>query len=495
MRGIRKRVVDMSRCGKKIKVLFVLLLITALLCMTSVVFGAESIHTKYVSVLGYEIRDLNDSSNWDALLPGNKVLIKVHLYDPRMIDQDYKGIIIEMDSKAFIPLVNNRPTISEWTSDMYRIEKNGMAVTIVFPVVYTGYSDQFVFDVSYDETLHIPGDTVQINIGECKIDAALDYYDRLQSETKETVVEESDEENETVMETVEDIPENGGGYGLVEDAYVIRTSWLEIERAAYEGASVVAGENFDFEVTILATEGDENVNDIIVSLSLPKGISYADEIERYSIGTLVPGQSKSVKFSLCADTNTGQKELMFKINITGVSSYYGVPIEKTENVKINITRLPILEVADLIVPNQINYAYDDGSGRVSFILRNTGFAFAKNIRIFMESETLEAEDITIELLESQKQENVVLNVIAKQEDFVDGVINIAYESEEGTKSIIKIPIESEGYYQMPQINHNVVINPSIVHEKSLISDWVWFIMSLGIMVCLIILGIKLKNKK
>ena len=69
-----------------------------------------------------------------------------------------------------------------------------------------------------------------------------------------------------------------------------------IVRSSSYGTGAVAGEEFTLSLGIYATNGGEDLNDVIVSLTLPENVSLSNGSLSTYIGTLSPESSREVTF-------------------------------------------------------------------------------------------------------------------------------------------------------------------------------------------------------
>lgn len=480
-------------------ILYCFLGASLILLLKDICFGAQIVQSKYVVVLDYTLRNYEDTVSINTLRPGEKVLIKVHLVDPRLPHGEHEQIQVKLDTKAFL----SDDKDSSINGDA-SIEVNGMGLTLTFPVQYVGGSSGFCFDYIYKGSLEsLEKDRVEINIKQCQTQTRPDNNDGEselgdESESQGESVSESmdDSESETISESIseseslsEPLDDTSLGNGLTGGAEVttgtvpeklIRASQFAVSDIYYGDSSVMAGTDFDCSITVLATPGDEDIKNAIIALSLPYGLSFVEDTDRVYLGTLKAGQSYKADFRLHADENIRNTVCAMTVGLSGVSSYYALPLEKKETVQINVIPVERLVISNLQLPEKINAAYDDGSGQFDFTLSNKGYASVTDIKIFVEGDAFENNSsFMIEELKASENASISLNLVTQEEGPLTGNIHISYINNFGEAKELDEPIKVFAEYRKAEINHDIIIDPGITQETPLIPDWIWVIVTLG----------------
>lgn len=450
-------------------------------------WGAQSNQSEYVVVLDYTLRNPEDTAGLDTLRPGDQALVKVHLIDPRLHTDGYGQVQARLHTKAFQP--ENEGTGLNGDA---AIKKNGMGVTLSFPVRYMGGSDRFSFEYAYEGNLEsLAKDRVEIVIAQCRTDLPPVDND---GDDGNGDSERPDESGNGDGPLSPDDPDMGnellgdgtgggiGGAGVPETGSekLIRASQFAVGDVYYGDSPILAGTDFDCSITIMATQGDENIKNAIVSLSLPTGLSFVDDTDRVYLGTLKAGRSYTADFRLRADERIRNTVCTLTVGLSGVSSYYALPLDKKETVQINVTPVERLAISNLTLPETINAAYDDGGGQFGFTLTNKGYAPVTDVEISIEGDAFESgSPYVIEELKASEGVGVNLNLVTQEEGELAGSIQISYVNDFGETKVFDEPIQVVAEYRKAEINHNITVNPGIIQEPPLVPDWVWVIVTLG----------------
>ena len=272
------------------------------------------------------------------------------------------------------------------------------------------------------------------------------------------------------------------------------TPYLEITGISYGDGPAEAGTDFECTVTVTVSDGDEAIENAVVSLTLPYGLTFAKPTDRVYLGTLQPGYSYNAVFLLHVDRDIRQSTATVEAYISGVSSLYGIPMEMREDVQIAVRRAERIEIRELVVPSEVNAAYDDGSGRISFTLANQGETDIKDIEITVTGEGfLPAKPVSIEGIPSLSEEAVTVSVMPEDEGDFEGTLCVSYTSDGGSRREIKEPVKIHAFYQQAGISHDVIIDPAVIQPEPVIPDWVWAAATFGAIVGLIIILRKLRR--
>ena len=263
----------------------------------------------------------------------------------------------------------------------------------------------------------------------------------------------------------------------------VRTSYFSVIDVSYGDGPVMAGTAFDCIVTVRVTDGDENIEGAVAVLELPYGLSFEDGNDRVFLGTLAPGTSYEASFRLRVDDNVRQTICNVSVQLSGTSSRFGIPLETKEGFQISVTPAERLKTEGLSLPEQINAAYDDGSGRLDFSLSNNGYVPVTEVEVFVRGDAfLVQEPFYIEEIQPSAKANVTLNLVTGEEGSHKGEIVISYLNVLGEKKEVAEPFVVEGIYHMPEFSHDIVIDPGMIKEVPAVPDWVWVPVTLGALV-------------
>lgn len=215
-----------------------------------------------------------------------------------------------------------------------------------------------------------------------------------------------------------------------------------IVKSSSIGSDVVnAGEEFTLSLTVYATSsGKKNVNDVVVSVAPAEGLVISSGSSTYYVGTMKPGQSKTVSFPMRAlpDFTGGVSTVAVTVSgseSTGTPTTVSVPVRQPD--RFEVSRV---EVPDIMMVGEENVA------TVYFV--NKGKNPVNNVTVQLAGTNMQ----------QSTQSQYVGNVAAGTEDSADldlspveggnieGTITITYEAPSGeTVTLteeISVPVEN-----------------------------------------------------
>ena len=109
-------------------------------------------------------------------------------------------------------------------------------------------------------------------------------------------------------------------------------------RTSSYGDSVTAGQAFDLSLGLYATDGNENLDDVIVSLTLPENISLNGGSLSSYIGTICPKQTRDVTFQVMPASGFTGTVASITVNMTGTGSVTGKEVSGTTTISVPVSQ-------------------------------------------------------------------------------------------------------------------------------------------------------------
>ena len=161
-------------------------------------------------------------------------------------------------------------------------ESDYLSYTLLFrDVVYNGTSQTLPINLSYNRTT-LPFQTISLTLGQCVL---------------------ADKEN-------------------------AKTPSLMVRTSGY-GEVVTAGEEFTLSLGIYATDGNENLNDVIVTLNLPENVSLSGGSLTQYVGTLAPKTTKNLNFNVLPSAGFAGTVADISVTLTGTGADSGTAANAT----------------------------------------------------------------------------------------------------------------------------------------------------------------------
>ena len=115
-------------------------------------------------------------------------------------------------------------------------------------------------------------------------------------------------------------------------------------RTSSYGDSVTAGQAFDLSLGLYATDGNENLDDVIVSLTLPENISLNGGSLSSYLGTICPKQTRDVTFQVMPASGFTGTVASITVNMTGTGSVTGKEVSGTTTISVPVSQPDRFEV-------------------------------------------------------------------------------------------------------------------------------------------------------
>ena len=105
-------------------------------------------------------------------------------------------------------------------------------------------------------------------------------------------------------------------------------------RTSSYGDSVIAGTPFTLSLGLYATDGNENLNDVIVSLTLPENILLNSGSLSNYVGTIAAKQTRDVTFEVMPSAGFTGTVANITVNMTGTGSITGKEVSGTTTISV-----------------------------------------------------------------------------------------------------------------------------------------------------------------
>ena len=199
-------------------------------------------------------------------------------------------------------------------------ESDYLSYTLLFrDVVYNGTSQTLPINLSYNRTT-LPFQTISLTLGQCIL---------------------ADKEN-------------------------AKTPSLMVRTSGY-GEVVTAGEEFTLSLGIYATDGNESLNDVIVTLNLPENVSLSGGSLTQYVGTLAPKSTKNLNFNVLPSAGFAGTVADISVTLTGTGADSGTAAASTPfTVSVPVTQPNRFEVGQLEMQDTVNVG-DTASVTLSYV--------------------------------------------------------------------------------------------------------------------------------
>lgn len=265
----------------------------------------------------------------------------------------------------------------------FAAESNYLSYTLLFrDVVYNGTSQTLPINLSYNRTT-LPFQTISLTMGQCVL---------------------ADKEN-------------------------AKTPSLMVRTSGY-GEVVTAGEEFTLALGIYATDGNENLNDVIVTLTLPENVSLSGGSLTQYVGTLTPKATKTLNFNVLPSAGFSGTVADIGVTLTGTGADSGTAANATPfTVSVPVTQPNRFEVGQLEMQDTVNVG-DTASVTLSYV--NKGKRELGNLEARLTGTNIGSESYQyLGNLNAGSEGSVDFDITPDAAGTISGVITLTYEDANG----------------------------------------------------------------
>lgn len=202
-----------------------------------------------------------------------------------------------------------------------------------------------------------------------------------------------------------------------------------VVRSSSYGDKAVAGEAFTLSLGVYATSGNEDLNDVIVSLTLPENVSLSSGSLSSYIGAIPPESTRTVNFSVLPAAGFTGTVANITVNLTGTGSITGKAVSGSTAISVPISQPDRFELGQLEVPDTIMLGE---TGSVSLGYVNKGKNPVSNLEASIAGTNLGAGGYQyLGNLNAGTEGSVDFDITPEAAGAVTGVITLTYEDASG----------------------------------------------------------------
>ncbi len=289
------------------------------------------------------------------ITPGMAVSLEVRIHDSRITPQT-NASNFEILPRGKMNTTSFRPTDagSVTTGRNGQYVQDGYDYVLEFVMIYNGEGNTFQADVYYEGLL---GDIAPLQT------ITLTLNNTIPTPSSSSSISSSSSE-------------------------VVRGTGFALKDASYGDTAVMAGEEFMLSMTMLATNGANNIENVSATIVPDQHISLASGVSTIYFGTAAPNQSIPLEFNLLAAANTEDGSYKVTVNLAGVSALTGEQVTTSVDISIPISQPDRLVINNFAPPDYITAATDDGAGYMSVELINMGKSKLSNVIVTVVSDDL-----------------------------------------------------------------------------------------------------------
>ena len=267
-----------------------------------------------------------------------------------------------------------------------------------------------------------------------------------------------------------------------------------VVRTSSYGDSVTAGTPFPLSLGVYATDGSEDLSDVIVSLTLPENLSLSGGSLSTYIGSISPKQSRDVQFQVLPAAGFTGTVATITVNMTGTGSITGKAVTGTTTISVPVSQPDRFEVGQLELSSDTVYVGDTGSVTLSYV--NKGKNPVSNLEARLTGTNLGAGGYQyLGNLNAGTEGSVDFDITPDAAGTVSGVITLNYEDASGNAQTIS----KDFTMTAEEMQMDDFYDPSmddVQPEQTGMPVWAWVLIGVcGVVVVVVVIVVVMRKRK
>ena len=264
-----------------------------------------------------------------------------------------------------------------------------------------------------------------------------------------------------------DVIFNGGGNTFDVNLSYQNTSMkmqqLNPTLGSYGTEAVVAGSPFTLSVTPYATAGEEPLSDVIVSVTLPDGITLTGGSLSSYVGSMSPRSTCNVSFAVLPSAAYTGGVANITVNMTGTGTETGTAVTGTGTISVPITQPDRFEITSMELSDTI---YLGETTSITLNVVNKGRNPVANLEASISGENLGVSVSTqyIGNVNAGTENSVDFDLTPQQAGEMTGTITLTYEAADGTTKTLTQDF-STTVQEMPVYDDPTMMDPGLVEPE------------------------------
>ena len=263
-----------------------------------------------------------------------------------------------------------------------------------------------------------------------------------------------------------------------------KTPNLVMRESSYGTDAVTAGNPFTLDVTAYATAGEESLSDVIVSVTLPDGITLTGGSLSTYVGSMGPGSTQKVSFAVLPSASYTGGVANITVNMTGTGSETGTAVSGTGTISVPITQPDRFEITSMELSDSI---YLGETTSITLNVVNKGRNPVANLEASISGENLGVSVSTqyIGNVNAGTENSVDFDLTPQQAGEMTGTITLTYEAADGTTKTLTQDF-STTVQEMPVYDDPTMMDPGLVEPEQPQGLPVWGIVLIVVAVVVVI---------
>ena len=274
-----------------------------------------------------------------------------------------------------------------------------------------------------------------------------------------------------------------------------KTPTLLMRESSYGTDAVTAGNPFTLSVTAYATNGEENLSDVVVSVTLPDGITLTGGSLSTYVGTMGPASTKEVSFAVLPSASYTGGVANITVNMSGVGAETGTAVTGTGTISIPITQPDRFEITSMELSDSI-FLGETTSVTVNVV--NKGRNAVANLEASISGENLgvSVSNQYIGNVNPGTENSVDFDLTPQQAGELSGTITLTYEAADGTTKTLTQDFATT-VQEMPVYDDPSMMDPGMTEPEPAPGLPVWgvVLIAVAVVVVIVIIVVVVRKKR
>ena len=274
-----------------------------------------------------------------------------------------------------------------------------------------------------------------------------------------------------------------------------KTPSLLMRESSYGTEAVTAGNPFTLDIAAYATAGDESLSDVIVSVSLPDGITLTGGSLSTYVGTMGPGSLQHISFQVLPSAAFTGGVANITVNLSGVGAESGTAVTGTGTISVPITQPDRFEITSVELSDSI-FLGETTSVTVNVV--NKGRDAVANLEASIAGENLgvSVSNQYIGNVNPGTENSVDFDLTPQQAGELSGTITLTYEAADGTTKTLTQDFATT-VQEMPVYDDPSMMDPSLTEpeQPSGMPVWGWVLIAVAVVVVIVIVVVVIRKKR
>lgn len=278
------------------------------------------------------------------------------------------------------------------------------------------------------------------------------------------------------------------------DPSKLRTPNLVVRSSSYGTETIEAGTPFMLSMTVYATSGTEPLNDVVVSVTLPDGISLTGGSLSTYVGSMSPQSTNEVSFSVLPSAGYTTNVANISVSMTGTGAQTGAAASGSTTISVPIAQPDRFEVGQLQVTDSV-YVGEYTSISLNFV--NKGKNPVGNVEATLTGTNLGVESASqyIGNLNPGTESSVDFDLTPSEVGPASGTITLTYEGADGsiqtTTKDFSMTVMEYPIYDDPTGGMDIPVEP----EQTGVPVIVWVLIGAAVLVVIVVVVVVVRKRR